>query len=86
MGRRLAPTSGSVDVFEKGESTTYGVRPKEGEHAGELAGLAGVHPDWDRELATPGTWFPKPFWGRGYSGERAARFLELAFDRRELHP
>nr|WP_259371248.1 GNAT family protein [Natranaeroarchaeum aerophilus] len=23
----------------------------------------------------------KPFWGRGYSGERAAAMIELAFDR-----
>jgi len=70
--------------FESGEDATYVIRPREGERAGEFAGLAGLHPDWDRRLATLGTWLRKPFWGRGYSGERAARLLELAFDRLDL--
>ena len=34
---------------------------------------------WDRRTGTLGTWLRKPFWGRGYSGERAAALLELAF-------
>lgn len=70
--------------FEKGEDATYVIRPKEGQRAGEFAGLAGLHPDWDRQIATLGTWLRKPFWGRGYSGERAGRMLELAFDRLDL--
>lgn len=70
--------------FENGETATYVVRPNAGERAGELAGLASLNPEWDRKRGTLGTWFRKPFWGRGYSGERAARFLELAFDRLEL--
>lgn len=40
--------------------------------------------DWNRRTATLGTWLRKPFWGQGYSGERAARMLELAFDRLDL--
>ncbi|MFC7059201.1 GNAT family N-acetyltransferase [Halovenus salina] len=72
------------DQFEKGADATYVIRPKEGERAGEFAGLAGLHPDWDRKIATLGTWLRKPFWGRGYSGERAGRMLELAFDRLDL--
>ncbi|ELZ43135.1 N-acetyltransferase GCN5 [Halorubrum californiense DSM 19288] len=67
-------------AFENGESATYVIRPKEGERADELAGIAGIHPDWDRQFAELGTWLRKPFWGQGYSGERAARFLEVAFD------
>lgn len=70
--------------FEEGESATYVLRPKDGERAGEFVGLAGLHPDWDRRIATLGTWLRKPFWGRGYSGERAGRLLELAFDRLDL--
>lgn len=72
------------DQFDAGEVATYVLRPKSGEHAGELAGLAGLDPDWDRRIATMGTWLRKPFWGRGYSGERAARLFELAFDRLDL--
>jgi RimJ/RimL family protein N-acetyltransferase len=29
-------------------------------------------------------WLRKPFWGRGYSGERAAALMELAFERLDL--
>jgi RimJ/RimL family protein N-acetyltransferase len=66
----------------EGEDATYVVRPKEGEDgAGEFAGMAGLHPDWDRRTATLGTWLRKPFWGRGYSGERAAALMEVAFER-----
>ncbi|WP_336345903.1 GNAT family N-acetyltransferase [Halalkalicoccus ordinarius] len=69
---------------ETGEGATYVLRPKESEQAGELAGLAGLDVDWDRRLATMGTWLRKPFWGRGFSGERAGRLLELAFDQLDL--
>lgn len=70
--------------FESGDGATYVLRPTDGERADELAGLAGFHPDWDRRLATMGMWLRTPFWGRGYSGERAGRILELAFDRFDL--
>jgi len=72
------------DNFERQASATYAIRPTEGDTAGEFAGFAGIHPDWDRRVASLGTWLCKPFWGRGYSGERAARMLELAFDRLDL--
>jgi RimJ/RimL family protein N-acetyltransferase len=72
------------DAFVAGDDATYVVRPTEGSHEGEVAGLATLHPDWECRLAKLGTWLRKPFWGRGYSGERAARFLELAFDRLEF--
>jgi ribosomal-protein-alanine N-acetyltransferase len=72
------------EEFESGEGATYVVRPTEGDRAGEFAGLTSVGVEWDRQLAVLGTWLRKPFWGRGYSGERAARMLELAFDRLDL--
>ena len=72
------------EAFDEGESATYVVRPKEDGHAGEFAGLAGIYPDWSRQLATLGTWLRKSFWGQGYSGERSSRFLKLAFDRLDL--
>ncbi|MFB6140598.1 MAG: GNAT family N-acetyltransferase [Halosimplex sp.] len=70
---------------ETDEGGTYGIRPKPSEDgAGELAGLTGVSVDWDTRTAELGTWLRKPFWGRGYSGERAAALLEVAFDRLDL--
>jgi RimJ/RimL family protein N-acetyltransferase len=63
-------------------SGNYAVYPKRGEDgAGEFAGNAGLGADWERRSAELGIWLRKPFWGRGYSGERADAFVELAFDR-----
>lgn len=72
------------EQFEAGESANYIIRPKEGDRAGELAGMAGLSLEWDKQLAGLGTWLRKPFWGRGYSGERAAVMLEIAFDHLDL--
>lgn len=68
--------------WEEGERADWLLRPKSGEDgAGEIAGTATLVLRWDRELALPGIWLRKPFWGRGYSGERADALLEVAFDR-----
>ena len=67
------------------EGATYVVRPREGEEgAGEFAGLSGISVDWDAGTAEFGAWLRKPFWGRGYSGERAAAFMGVAFERLTL--
>jgi RimJ/RimL family protein N-acetyltransferase len=74
-----------TDERENGEGATYVIRPKPGEDgAGEFAGLTGIGVDWDAETATFGAWLRKPFWGRGYSGERAAALMDVAFDRLDL--
>ncbi|MFC7098421.1 GNAT family N-acetyltransferase [Halobaculum marinum] len=71
--------------WEDAESATYAVFPREGEDgAGEFAGNTGVSIDWDRRTATLGIWLRKPFWGRGYSGERARALAALAFERLDL--
>jgi RimJ/RimL family protein N-acetyltransferase len=73
------------ETWEAGEIATYAIRPRDGEDgAGELAGTCGLTCDWDRDTATLGVWLDKPFWGRGYSGERADTLLELAFDHLDL--
>ena len=73
------------EAFEAGEHARYVVRPKDGEDgAGEFAGTTGIYPKWDRRTATFGIWLRPEFWGRGYSGERAAAMVELAFDRLDL--
>lgn len=74
-----------AEARREGEDATYVLRPKQGEpEAGEFAGMTGLHPDWERRTATFGMWLRKPFWGRGYSGERAAALVELAFERLDL--
>jgi RimJ/RimL family protein N-acetyltransferase len=69
--------------FDDGASVTYVMRQTE-DDVEELAGLAGLAPDWDRRLATIGAFFRKPLWGRGYFGEQGTQLLELAFDRLDL--
>ena len=63
----------------------YAVRPTQGEDgAGEFAGVTDLMLDWEKRVGYLALWLRKPFWGRGYSGERAAAMLALAFDRLDL--
>ena len=67
--------------WENSEKAPYVIRPREGEQgAGEIAGQCGLRPNWGRRSATLNLWLRKRFWGRGYSGERAAAMLVLAFE------
>lgn len=73
------------EMREDGEVADYAIRPREGESgAGELAGFSGLRIEWELRRAELGIWLRKRFWGRGYSGERAAALLDLAFDRLDL--
>lgn len=73
------------DGWENREDAVYAVFPRKGENgAGEFAGTTGLHLDWERRAAGLGIWLRKPFWGRGYAGERAGALLELAFNRLDL--
>ena len=73
------------EAWDEGESATYAIYPREGEPgSGELAGNTGLNLHWETQRAELGIWLRKPFWGRGYSGERAAALLEVAFDRLDL--
>ncbi|WP_394325730.1 GNAT family N-acetyltransferase [Halolamina pelagica] len=75
----------AVDRVEGGDGAMYLLRPRDGEdRAGEIAGTTGLFTGWDQRLAVFGMWLRKPFWGRGYSGERADALFELAFDRLDL--
>lgn len=66
--------------WEDDEAAGYVIRPREGEDgAGEIAGFGGLSVDWEKRTAVLGTWLRKRFWGRGYSGERAAALVEVAF-------
>ena len=72
------------EQFDSGEGGHYAISPTTGTHEGEFVGTAGITVEWDRRLATFGLWLRPAVWGNGYSGERAARLFELAFDRLEL--
>jgi ribosomal-protein-alanine N-acetyltransferase len=66
---------------EAGEEAHYLLRPRGDEpHAGTVVGGASLDIDWDRRLGQLGVWLRPRVWGRGYSGERAAALLALAFD------
>jgi len=70
---------------EDGEVAAYVLRPRDGERgAGEIAGFTGLACDWEKRTGELGIWLRRRFWGRGYSGERAAALAELAFDRLDL--
>ena len=75
----------SEEARAEGEVAAYVIRPKEGEPgAGELAGVTGLKAEWERRTAVFGAWLRKPFWGRGYSGERAGALMAVTFDRLDL--
>ena len=78
-----------IDQFERRwadrERAEWLVRPRDGEDgAGELAGQTGLILEWEKDLALLAIWLREPFWGRGYSGERADALLEVAFDDLDL--
>jgi RimJ/RimL family protein N-acetyltransferase len=78
-----------IDAFERSwdrrQRAEWAIRPRSGEDgAGELAGRAGLLCEWEKDLAMPAILLFKPFWGRGYAGERADALLEIAFDRLDV--
>lgn len=78
-----------IELFRSGwednETATYAVTPRAGEPgAGAFAGNTGLTVEWDERAGMPGIWLRKPFWGRGYSGERAIALATLAFERLDL--
>ena len=76
---------GVADAWQEGASPTYAIFPREGERdAGTLVGACDVVVGWERRAGELGIWLRKPFWGRGYSGERAAALIELSFEQLDL--
>ncbi len=75
----------AADQRDENESASYLIYPREDEDgAGTIAGGAGFSVDWDTRTMRLGVWLRSRFWGRGYSGERAAAFMTLAFERLDL--
>lgn len=87
--KTIKETKDFIDAAEvgwkDGENASYLIRPDAGEdNTGEIAGSTGLGIDWERRTGTLGIWLRKPFWGRGYSGERAAALMDLAFEQLAL--
>lgn len=73
------------DHWDDRKGVTYAIRPRADEDgAGELAGEAELSMDWAQRAGHLSCYLRKPFWGRGYSGERAGALLALAFERFDL--
>lgn len=72
------------------EEASYVIRLREAgvesdaDEEGDIVGFTGISIDWDKRTATLGMWVRKPYWGRGFSGERAVALAKLAFDRLDL--
>lgn len=73
------------DKWEDAEAATYAIYPTDEEDGGgELAGRTSLTPQWEKRSAYFGIRLRKSYWGRGYSGERAAALAKVAFDRLDL--
>jgi RimJ/RimL family protein N-acetyltransferase len=59
-------------------------RAVDDEESGDLAGEAELSMDWGERRGVISCYLREPYWGRGYSGERAAALLALAFERFDL--
>jgi RimJ/RimL family protein N-acetyltransferase len=79
------PIEAAEERWREKSVAQYAVRPRAGEpNAADLAGTTTCNVEWDTRSAIFGLILGKPFWGRGYSGERAAALMDLAFDRLDL--
>jgi RimJ/RimL family protein N-acetyltransferase len=91
-------TAGSLadagEAFEDGERATWVVFLRPGEpdadgdpvEAGDRVhvGVAAIEPLWEKRRVHTSVELHRPYWGRGYAGERAAALLAVAFDRLDL--
>jgi RimJ/RimL family protein N-acetyltransferase len=75
----VRPGPGEDGAERSSAMGSSGQRPRDG--PGEIVGGTGLTIDWERRTGRLGMWLRKPFWGRGYSGERAAALMAVAFER-----
>lgn len=78
----VRPKAGEAGASEAGRASDS--RAGDAHEAGPPAGEAELLADWEHRSAYFAFGLRKPFWGRGYSGERAAALVSLAFDRLAL--
>lgn len=65
------------EAWESCERATYAMRTKADD---EFVGVAELWLEWDRDWTAFGTWLREPYWGQGFSGERAGAMCYVAFD------
>lgn len=63
--------------WESAKRATYAISRKAD---GEFVGVSELWFEWEKQRVSFGTWIREPFWGRGYSGERAGAMLFVVFD------
>lgn len=75
----------SERMWDEREKARYVIRPRQTEDgAGEVAGVTSLKCMWGKRTGRLGIKLRKPFWGRGYSEERADALIQLAFEELDL--
>ncbi|SFK80680.1 Protein N-acetyltransferase, RimJ/RimL family [Halogranum rubrum] len=65
------------EQWESAKRATYAISRRADD---EFVGVAELWFEWEKRRVSFGTWIREPFWGRGYSGERAGAMLYVVFD------
>lgn len=65
-----------------GDTARYLLRSRE--EGGNIVGVTGYGPEWERRRAGSGIVLAREYWGREYGLERASAFVELTFERYDL--
>lgn len=73
----LDELDGVRECWEEGKKASYAITRREDE---TFVGISELMVQWEKRLTYFGTWLREPFWGRGYSGERAGAMFVVAFD------
>jgi len=72
---------GALGEWDEAERARWAIFPRPGEDgAGESVGAATLIPLWEEDVGLTGVWLRPRVWGRGYSGERAAALMRVAFE------
>lgn len=71
----------SRTTWDASERATYAIRNASDD---EFVGVAELWLEWEKRKVSFGIWLREPFWGRGYSAERAGVMAYVAFDRLDL--
>ncbi|WP_410764863.1 GNAT family N-acetyltransferase [Haloferax sp. DFSO60] len=71
----------SREAWDSSERASYAIRQKSDD---EFVGVSELWFEWEKRKLSFGTWIREPFWGRGYSAERAGAMLYVALELLDL--